>query len=366
MKIEVSRKDLETALSLNGKAVSSKPFVPLLGGVLFSVTQNQIRMSTTNYEIGVDVVLEGGSNTPFETVVPYQIFSKLISTVRDDKLEVEFDDKNKTLSVSSATSKNKLQCNFAEDFPPFPNFDSGEESIMEFAPNEFSRLIERIAFCAHAEEVAGLNTVNFVGKQGNLEVFAVDGFHLSHETFALKNNFAFDVSVKAQSISTIAKMVGNQSVKVYLQEKQSKIIFAFGNCLLYCSLVNSNHFDPAQLLKLPDAETIINLNADNFLHGCQQLELFCPEENSGSLLETEGLLLRQSVNYPEMGSSVIYITPTLKIGEAKLKIGVRLLLQFLEICETEEISMQIINDKSPIRFSMVGLSNFTHIIMPIA
>jgi len=83
-------------------------------------------------------------------------------------------------------------------------------------------------------------------------------------------------------------------------------------------------------------------------------------------LEVAGMLVKLLSSSKEKGNSAIDLSAVVTGNSLSVGINVFFMREFLEVCKTEEVVIQFINEKSPIVFRMKDFDSHYHIIMPMA
>ena len=81
MKIIVNQKNLKRAVGLVEKVVSKNTTLPILGNILLKTENGRLRLSATNLELGINVLVGVKTEEEGENTIPTKIFSYFINTI---------------------------------------------------------------------------------------------------------------------------------------------------------------------------------------------------------------------------------------------------------------------------------------------
>ena len=119
MKLTVARKELYEGLQIVSRTVSTQTTLPVLKNVLIEPGTDAIKLSATDLELGVDVLVpatisEGGSLT-----VPAKTFSEIVAALPEADVSLAADDRDNLL-ICCRRSDYRIHGLTAEDFPTLP------------------------------------------------------------------------------------------------------------------------------------------------------------------------------------------------------------------------------------------------------
>jgi len=208
--MKVNKSAFLKALQLVSKAVNPKPIIPLLANILIEVEGNSMRLSGTNYELGirtnitVDEGIEGKES--FTTAIPAKLSTDLVNVIQSEQIDLSYDSISQQLLFKTDTSKNKVHCMNADDFPDVPGMEGEGITINS---TMFKEAIERVSYAASPGEGI-LGGVLITVDKGKLILFATDGFHLSYEEIPLDKKYkkvVLRAIVRSSMIETISRMI---------------------------------------------------------------------------------------------------------------------------------------------------------------
>ena len=120
MKFTCPKRVFHEALQSVSRAVATRSTLPILGNVLLEVQGSQLKLVTTDLEIGMSCVLplDGGMEDGAVTV-PERIIQDVVGNLPDAELTVTADEQN-LLTISAAKSQYTIHGLPADEFPVLP------------------------------------------------------------------------------------------------------------------------------------------------------------------------------------------------------------------------------------------------------
>ena len=119
MKLSCLQENLSRGLAIVGRAVASRPTLPVLSHVLLSTQDGQLQLAATDLEqfivcrIGAKVEEEG------EITVPARLFVDLVNSLPAERIELSLDEQ--TLHLQCAKNEADIKGIDAQEFPLLPN-----------------------------------------------------------------------------------------------------------------------------------------------------------------------------------------------------------------------------------------------------
>ena len=117
VKITCSKDELTRALSLVGRAVSTRASVQVLGGVLLRASGGQLELAATDMELSLRLVVDCEVEGDGAVVAPGRLLVDLARLLPDGEVVLEHKPEQGTLEVTCGSASYKLNTYSAEDFP---------------------------------------------------------------------------------------------------------------------------------------------------------------------------------------------------------------------------------------------------------
>ncbi len=89
MKIECIQENLNKGLIIASHIVNKNASLPILNNVLLKAENDELKITSTNLEIGIEVNIRCKIDNPGKIVVPAQLFSNYISTLPLKNINLE-------------------------------------------------------------------------------------------------------------------------------------------------------------------------------------------------------------------------------------------------------------------------------------
>jgi len=179
MKCVIIAENFKKALSITERSTGKDLTLPILNSFFIIADNSNIKIISTNLEVGVETKLRGTISEKGGVVIPSKILSLFISTIpKDEKITIE--SKKNDLFIQTQTQKTTIKGYQPDDFPPFPVV----KEIYKFTvlKNElYPVLIKSLVALAKNTIKPELASTYFLFDKENLCIASTDSFRLSEE-----------------------------------------------------------------------------------------------------------------------------------------------------------------------------------------
>jgi len=362
MRITCSKAELARALSLVGRAVSTRATVQVLGGVLVRAGDGQVELAATDMELSLRLSVDCQVEGEGVVVAPGRLLIELARLLPESEVVLEHNPDRGVLEVTCGPASYKLNTYSAEDFPKLPDVEAAETFTVERAA--LLETVSRVARAASRDESRPVLTgilVRFEG--GKLVMAATDSYRLSVKETELSGGQSSELEaiVPARALTELGR-VAQDSAELQVGVQENHAVFGAGDVWLTTRRIDGQFPNYKQLI--PETfEHEVRLPREEFLEVVRRASVMAQRNSPLRLSFAEG--------------EVTVSAQTQDVGEAKetlpvpfagepLEIGFNpeFLRDGLESVEADEVALQLISSLRP------GLirspeENFAYLIMPI-
>lgn len=373
MKVSVLQENLAHGLGIVSRAVSSRSTLPVLANVLLATDEGRLRLSATNLELGITCWIGAKIETEGSTTVPARIFTDLVNTLTDQKVDLDLNVRTQKLNVQSGASDTTINCIDAQEFPPMPVPESSEGIQINVA--DFKDMIQQVVFAASTDEARPVLTGVQMYVEGEvITLSAADGFRLSVRSAKLSSPAARSINaiIPARALSELSRIAGdgNQSVTMMMPPGRNQVIFRLKDVELISQLIEGAYPDVQQIIpRNYSTRTVLNTKA--FLKACKQAEIFARESsliarikiNPGAELQPGSVEITGQSE--ETGSNQNVVDANIDGKSLLIAFNVRYLREVLDVIHSPDVALETTSETSPGVVRPIGEDNFTHVIMPM-
>lgn len=365
MHIFVLRENLVKALSVVNKGISIKPQIPILSNILIKAEKNQLKLSTTNLELGFIISIGAKIEKEGEVTIPGKLLIEFINSLTGEKIELILEKNN--LTVKTDKTNATFTTTSPTDFPPFPDIPADQRS---FSLNKIKEAVLRTAFAASNDEsrpvLTGVKTVILEGK---MTFMATDGYRLSiNSTEVAGKKEELQIILPAQSlleVVRVADLLKSEEVGFSIIESKNQAVFTLPSVSIYTRIIEGE-FPNVEKIIPTSFKTKVTVERDQLTQAVKTASLFARGAANIVKIKIEKEGLRLSANTPQIGNDEEFVEAKVDGEEVEIAFNYRFLLDILNNFPEESLVFESSGALNPGVFRPVNPKiSFLHLIMPV-
>lgn len=364
MKFTCSQKDFKNALNLVNRAISGRSTLPVLNNVLIEVSNEKVKLSTTNLEVAITHWLEAEVKSEGQLTVPVKLLSQYIALLTDEKVEVELLE-GETLSFKSDNSHTKIKGISAEEFPLIPKLEKGKE--LKLSSASLQEAIRQTSFAAALDDTRPvLAGVYLSVAKNSLTLVATDSYRLAEKRLEVSSVDEIKVIIPSKTIAELGRIINQYHEDLLLKVDSNQIMFEFSNLQLISRLIDGQ-YPPYEQIIPQNSQSKLTVKTETLTQVLKRVNLFA-EENGHSVkfkLKT-GAGLEVVADTDQVGNETAFIKEAFLEGqELEIAFNAQYLLEALSNIGTDEVRLEFNTETSPGLIRPVGKTDYLHIVMPL-
>ena len=244
MQIVCSKTELLKGIQIVQSAVSTKSTLPVLSNILLETKTNQLKLASTDLEVGVRCLIKAEIVKDGSLTVPAKTFNDFIRTLQDSQ-EIKID--------TDGTTRMEIRCGKArcvllglpkEDFPVLPEFP--EENTLTLEAKILREMIQKTAYSVSTDETRYiLNGIYFILDKGIAKMVATDGRRLAYIARPVEEKkLSVSAIIPSKAIREVERLLaadgaGPEAVKVSITDNQ--VAFKMADTVIISRLIEG-HF----------------------------------------------------------------------------------------------------------------------------
>ena len=367
MNLSLLQENLNLALTNVSRFVSSKNQLPVLNNILLSTDQGRLKLSATNLELSINYWIGAKIDQEGSITIPAKEITEFVSYLHSGKIDLEL--KNNLLNLSSDKTQSSFSTSPATDFPEFPQIDPN--TVFEIDFELLTQSINQISFSAATDDTRPiLAGILCIFEKNSIKFVATDGFRLSFkeiklETPLLIQKDSLSFIIPAKSLIEITKLAKtNQKIKIGLTSDEHQVVFILDDIELVSRLIEGEFPDYKKLIP-ENYSTKVFINKDELFQSVKLASVFARESANVVKVNIKNNNLELTANAPQVGQNLIKLESKTEGENLEVAFNYKFLTDFLTVCKSDEILIELNENLSPVFFHDQSDSNFTHIIMPV-
>ncbi len=360
----VLKENLDKVLSILGRNISLRPQLTILSNILIKTEKGQIRLATTNLELGLITTIPAKIEKEGEITVAGKLLTEFVNSLSSEK--IEFILEGTVLIVKTNNTKASLTIISAADFPTFPEIPPQKD---KFLVNKIKNAINRTSFAASQDEgrpvLTGIRTTI---SEGKMTFAATDGYRLSLEQVDIPDKKKeLNIILPAQSLSEVVRIAQElkaEELDFSLIENKNQAVFSFSNIVVYTRLIDGE-FPNIEKIIPQSSKTRIEVATEEFIQSVKSVSLFAKGAANIIKIKIEKEGLRLSANTPQVGQDEDFVEAKVSGEETEIAFNFRFLLDLLSNFPEETLVFETSGPLNPGVFKPKSPLSFLHIIMPV-
>jgi len=373
MKLICEKYQLQEALNLVGRTVSSRTTLPILECILFvaeegvgiTLTANDMEMSITTTPIQADITVSGS------VALNAKLFSDIIRKMPGDYIEIETDEKLITI-CKSGQAKLEISGLPAEEFPAIPQEELDEAGVGYILRAANLRdMIRQTIFSVSLDPSKVVLTGELMEiTENTLRVVAVDMFRISYRSIPLEGDAHTDSSavVPSKALNELSRVIsGDNDEEISFSFSAKRAIFASTRFSLSARLLEGDFIRYSQIFS-KDFTTMMVVNRQQLLGSLERSILVAMENRQISInldIKDDQLIITSN---SEKGNTYDEIPCETDGTDMTIYFNPRYLLDALKAIDEESVVLKFNTSRSPCTIESLtgeGATQYKYLIVPL-
>jgi len=360
MRISILLDKFKKGLNAVDKIVVSKNTLPILNNVLIKTEDNQVILSATDLEIGVNYYLGGKIEAEGNITVPGKVLSNFINSLNEEKISLETN--NGILSAKTNKSEANINGMSADDFPSIPKVVGKE--ILEIDGNILKTAISQVVFSSSYDESRPVLTgVYFIINNNLLKLIATDSYRLAEKTINIPTTDNANFIVPTKTIHELLRILsGNEKVKIVVSENQ--VMFLLPDMDLTSRLIEGEYPDYEQIIP-KTFKTKTKVSTTELTNTIKTASLFARENANNIKLTFQKDHILIEATSSQLGNFKSQISCEVVGEDNEISFNARYLLDALNGIDGAMVNLEMIGKLNPGVIRPDSNSGILYIIMPL-
>ncbi len=361
MKFSVSKEKLLECLQQVQNVVSTRTTLPILSNVLLQTNGSEVRLTTTDLDVGVRGSFEATIEKEGATTLPARRLFTIIRELPSSEIQFDVDGKN-AASIRSGQSFFKILGLPEEEFPPLPKFD--DSKVVTIRQKDLRDGLRKTSYAISTDETRYvLNGVLFSFKDNKLTLVATDGRRLAMLDIDLEfpRSHEADIIVPTKAVTELQRLLTDDG-DVRVSVGTGQIAFDLNNTLLVSKLIEGNYPNYRQVIP-GEMKERVTLERETFLNSLRRVSLLASDKSNSIKLNFTKNNIDITANTPEVGEAKESLAVAYKGREFSIAFNPEFLMAPLRNLTEDEVFLDLIDEMSP---GVIKIqSPFLYVLMPM-
>lgn len=364
MKILCSKENLLYGVNVVQRAVSSKNPLPILAGILFRTEENQLILTATDLEIGIECRIPVTVIHPGSIVLPAKYVTELVRKLPDTKIEVTTNPDDLVASIKYGQSELEIKGLPSEEYPLLPDIDSSNK--IQMVGDIFKTMIRQVGFATSTDANRPIFTgVLIESENSQITMVATN----THRLTWSKRNAAYSgpekttILVPVKTLNEVSKLIADdEELTMYITANQ--VLFQIKDIRVISRLIDGQFPNYHQVIP-QGYKTKIRIKTSELATSVDRAALMAREGSNIIKLSAHDHVMEITSNSPDFGKIHEEIPILLEGEETQIAFNSKYLLDVLKIIDTEEIFIDLTGSLSPGIIRPADVDNYLCLILPL-
>lgn len=375
MKLTIRKDQLNDAIQQVSKASSSRPAIPILGGIKIDVNHQGVTLTASDTDISIQsfIPVENGEfviakvEKPGSVVLPAKFFVEIVKKLPSDEIEIEVKEQHQTMIRSGSTDIQMVGLD-PEEFPILPTVEQSE--IISVPGDLLKSMIRQTVFAASTSEQTPILTGALWNlADGQLKFVATDRHRLASRTATVETPEAYrfsNVVISGKTLGELSKIVPDDHTHVDIVVADNQVLFKVGNVLFYSRILDGTYPDTSKIIP-QQFKTELVLHTKKLTDAIDRAYLMSREEKTNivRLVTQEDGSIEISSSSTELGR----VTELLEVNEMKgeqlrIAFNSKYMLDALKVIDSEHLFIGFTGAMSPIIIKPTDHQHSLYLILP--
>lgn len=363
MKVICDGLDLSIATNQVIKALSTRTTNFLLEGIKFSCVGDEMKLSCTDLELGIEKTIKAEVKEEGETVIPGKFFADFIKKLTSEKIELDLVEKNK-LKISYTDSETFIQVLNAEEFPNLEMVSDKDHFVIN--SKDFKNLINRSIFsCAIDDSRPILKGCLLEVEDDYINSIGLDGYRLAFVKEKLvEKSGDFKIVVPSRSLSEICKFLEEDDRDIKVCVQRNFLMVQIDSLKIITRLIDGDFINYKQIIP-SDFATSIVISKNLFEEAIERTSILSRiDRNNLVKFEIKDNVLTLLSN-SDLGNIKENIAISLEGNDLTIAFNSRYFTECLRTLDDEAIKICFNNSSNPCVIRSKDSDEYLYLILPV-
>lgn len=363
MKFSINKTELQNALNIVQKGVSTRSTLPVLSGILLDATTDKLVLQSTDLELSIQYSVSALVEEEGKTVVPGKLFTDIIKNLPDAAIHIKTSENE--VNVSCDTSSFSVKTLNYEDFPGFPKVETTQQISVPFP--RFSSMVKKVSKVVSRDESRAILTGVLVAtEEGNLRMVATDSYRLAMAQVELPGSEAEDFSavISGSFLNDVTSLPSSdEDVNIALSENQ--IVIKYQDTVFINRRIEGNYPNYKQLIP-NEYTTRASIDLSSLTASVKRASILSTTTAPMKFdLNIASQTIQITVTSPDVGSVQETIVCEIEGEDVEIAFNSSYVIDGLTAVKCEKISMEVQSSLKPGILQVQEDEDYLYLIMPV-
>ena len=365
MKILCLKKDIKEAVSVCERVSGKNLNLPILNNILLKTEGKDLKLISTNLELGVEIIIPAKIENEGEITVPSNIFNSFLSNISgSDQINLEV--QNNNLIISTNNNSTLIKSQSANDFPTLPKLKTDNKFSIPII--DFISGLKMVFYsCALSAIKPEISSVYLYSSKTDMITFtATDSFRLAEKKINYFSPELGPILIPFKTVVEIIRIFEGKEGKIDILFNKNQINIKKDNIVFISRLTDGIFPDYNQIIPKKFTTDVI-INKEFFINSLKISGLFSGKLNELNMAVVSGeyfFTIKTSNN--ESGENISKIPAKITGESVKITFNHKYIYDCLPNINSEEIILRFSGEGKPLLITGAQDNSFQYLVMPMS
>ena len=363
MFIKINQRDLSQKINIVQKAVSTRSTLPILDGILLEAKNNQLKLTATDLEIGIETKVECNVIEEGSIVLDSRIFGDIVKKLPDSEISLKLSNQDRNVNIVCQNSEFNILASNPKDYPELPTIIN--KNSFRLSKDLFKDAIRQTVFATSKDETRPILTGVLLEVRDNIGSFvSLDGYRLALKNINIDSSQDIEVVIPAKALVELNKIIEDKDEELEVILAPKHIIFKLEDTLFSSRLLEGQFLNYRDIIR-KEHKTTVFIDKTKFQNSLERASLLAKEEKANLIkLRIEDNLLTINSN-SEIGDVNEEILSTREGEDLNIAFNARYILEGIKTIDVDKIKLQFSGSLSPCIIQSAEDDNYTYLVLPV-
>ena len=364
MKFVCSKSSLIDAVSTVSRAVRPTCQVEILGCILINVEDGKVTLRGFDLEVGMEVsiedvdIIENGI-----TAVSPKMLKAIAEKMGEEEIMLEVVESH--LVISSGSTKMKLACRSAEDYPKLPDVEDGKSVTINSVL--LKNALTNVSFAVSKDSTRLTLTGVYMKCEGDrMTTVAIDGFRMAINSTVVDGSYDFTAIIPSKAVMEVLKSIGSYDGDVSFSLGSAHAYFDINGTNLVTRLISGTYIDYNKIMA-QNCKSAIIVNRDRIYDSFDRAFLVASSESKHTACTLTSGKDTLNIDCSSADSVMSDVIDDVKIDGEKIDLDLnsRYMLDALKVIPDDEVKIEFSGSSGPILIKPLEGDQYLYLVLPI-
>lgn len=365
MQFTCAHEHLNRAVSLVGRAVSTRATMPILANILLETRKDAVKLAATDLDHGIQTEIPAKVKRGGAITLPARLFAEIVANLPPAQVQLRGAESGTEVEVQCENVTYDLVGLPASDFPLMPEPDAAPVAAID--AGLLRTMVRQTAFAVSTDETRVFLTGLYLVLDGKeVRLVATDGGRLALRIGALGKPATQKVGVivPAKTMHELTRALAGVEGEVEVALAENQVLFTMPGARLVSRLIPGPFPNYQQVIPQGHKQRLV-VGTERLLAAVRRVAITARDSANVVRLQAADEVLTLASNTPEYGRSEEKIPVSAEGETVATAFNARYLLDCLQVVESDELTLELTGPLSPGALRPAGQPEYTYVLAPV-